>query len=164
MTKIGVLSDTHIHDLRTGIDFLQEIRDRHFQDVSCILHAGDTVNPDILMAFDDVPVYRVRGNMDPSEKGLVHKRVVPVDRFRVGLIHGWGAPQGLEERVLQEFSGQQLDVLVYGHSHYPVCHRRDGVLFFNPGSPTDRRSAPFHSVGLLEIGDTVRGRIINLDE
>jgi len=163
MTKIGVLSDTHIQDLRSGIDFLQEIRDRHFQGVSCILHAGDTVNPDILLAFDDLPVYRVRGNMDPSEKGLQVKRVVTFDHFKVGLIHGWGPPQGLEERVLQEFNGQQLDVLVYGHSHYPVCHRRDGLLFFNPGSPTDRRSAPFHSVGLLEIGDTARGQIINID-
>jgi phosphomethylpyrimidine synthase len=45
-----------------------------------------------------------------------------------------------------------------------VCCRRDGVLLFNPGSPTDRRWAPYHSVGILELGDTIEGRIIRLDD
>jgi hypothetical protein len=34
---------------------------------------------------------------------------------------------------------------------------------FNPGSPTDQRWAPCRSIGLLEIGDEIKTRIIPLD-
>jgi hypothetical protein len=162
--KIGVLSDTHIQEARQGNAFLHALAERHFADAEIILHAGDVINPDILMAFADRIVHVVRGNMDPFVKGIPNRKVIEVGGFRIGLIHGWGAPDTLEERVLREFRGDLLDCLVFGHSHHPLCRRRDGVLLFNPGSPTDRRWAPFHSVGILELGDTIEGRIIRLDD
>jgi putative phosphoesterase len=162
--KIGVLSDTHLGDLKQALPFLQALADRYFNDAELILHAGDLVNPDILMAFAGRTVHAVRGNMDLGASHLPVRRIVTVGGFRIGLIHGWGAPDTLEERVLREFRGERLDCLVYGHSHQPVCHRRDGLLLFNPGSPTDRRWAPYHSVGLLEVGERIEGRLIRIDD
>jgi ferredoxin len=101
---------------------------------------------------------------EPSVSGLHDlKRVVQLADTRIGMIHGWGAPNGIEKRVLDGFSAENIDVLVFGHSHRPVCRRAGSVLLLNPGSPTDRRSAPHHTVGLLHIGQGVEGEIIRID-
>jgi len=164
MVKIGVLSDTHLTDMSKGVSFLDHLRERFFKGVDMIFHAGDVVNPDVLMAFTGTTIHVVRGNMDPPVRGIPTRKVIEVEGFRIGLIHGWGAPDTLEEKILKEFQGQKLDAIVYGHSHAPVCRRKDGILFFNPGSPTDRRWAPYHSVGILEVGSTIQGRILCLED
>lgn len=163
MYRIGVLSDTHLSASGEALAFLSDLGEGPFAGVDMILHAGDLVDPDILHAFDRCPVLAVRGNMDPDAPGIPQKRVIEVGDARIGLMHGWGASYDLEERLLKEFHGIDLDVLVYGHSHKPVCHRRNGILIFNPGSAADRRNMPYHSVGLLEIGEEVNGSIIRLD-
>jgi putative phosphoesterase len=161
--RIAVLSDTHLPDSADAHDFLLDLVDNVLAPVDMILHAGDLVAPDLLSAFDGYPVHAVRGNMDPATVGISTKKIINVGDFTIGMIHGWGSPEGIEERALAEFSSVSLDCLVYGHSHRPVCHRRDGVLFFNPGSATDRRSMSYHSVGLLEIGREIQGTIVRLD-
>lgn len=162
--KVGVISDTHFQDLASGIATLQALAEREFAGIDTILHAGDVVNPDVLLAFDDRTVHVVRGNMDPVVPGIPVRKTIELAGFRIGLIHGWGAPATLEERVLHEFLDDRIDCLVFGHSHYPLCRRHTGILLFNPGSPTDRRRAPFHSVGMLDLGDSIEGRIIRLDD
>lgn len=164
MTRIGVLSDTHIASMRHGGAQICALVDEHFADVSMILHAGDIIDPDLLLHFAPREVYAVRGNLDPAVAGLPQKRMIEVGGFRIGLIHGWGDPGTLVSRVMAEFADASLDCLVFGHSHQPLCQRRGNMLLFNPGSPTDRRSAPFHSIGLLEIDNSIRGRIIRVPE
>lgn len=159
--KIGVISDTH---LRGPDDRLLAIVRTHFRDAGLILHAGDLVDLAVLEVFGDRDVVAVCGNMDPPRVGeeIPYKRVIEIGRFRIGLIHGWGSPVGLEDRLKLEF--ENVDCIVYGHSHSPANRVRDGILFFNPGSACDRRHARFTSVGLLEIGrDTIEGRIIDVD-
>jgi putative phosphoesterase len=103
--------------------------------------------------------------MDAPAPDLPHKRVVRIDGASIGLIHGWGAREGLVERVRREFAGTPLDCLVFGHSHVPMCHWHAGLLLFNPGSTTDRRGMLYESVGILEIDNgMISGRIISLDE
>lgn len=160
--RIGVLSDTHLPDSADAHDFLQRLIDV-LAPVDMILHAGDLVAPELLDAFSDYPFHAVRGNMDPPAAGVPIKKVIDVEGFIIGLIHGWGPADGIEERIEEEFACESLDCLVYGHSHEPACHCRDGVLYFNPGSATDRRNMPYHSVGLLEVGADIRGTIIRID-
>jgi putative phosphoesterase len=162
--RIGVIADTHLSDRPEDRRFLAGLAARHFHDAALILHAGDIVVPELLTAFLPTPVYAVRGNMDPATGDTPPKRVVTVGGLRIGLIHGWGAPAGIVERILPEFSGTPLDCLVFGHTHTPCLERRGGLLLFNPGSATDRRGQPHCSIGLLEVEDgAVRGRIIMLD-
>lgn len=154
-----MLSDTHAVASSDLSAYLEGLCDRHFAGIDIILHAGDIVDPALLHIFAPRQVYAVRGNIDPP--GHPQKRIVIVGGMRIGLIHGWGPPSGLEARVLAEFHREEIDCLIYGHSHQPVCYRRDGLLLFNPGSPTDRRAAPYHSIGLLTIdGINLRGEII----
>ena len=163
VTRIGVISDTHLHPSPDAFAFIAELVETHFSQVDLILHAGDIVAPEILLGFTHCPVLAVRGNMDPASPDLPARRVLEVSSTRIGLTHGWGSPVDLEMRLLKEFDEVDLDVLVYGHSHRPVCSYRNGILLFNPGSATDRRQMPYHSIGVLEIGDAVHGEIIRLD-
>jgi uncharacterized protein len=57
-------------------------------------------------------------------------------------------------------------VVIFGHSHAPINEKgEDGQLLLNPGSPTQRRAQPVHSIGELRIADgvVVDHRIIALD-
>lgn len=163
MLKIGVISDTHIHDLKQGVQLADLLLDDWFADVAMILHAGDVVNPSFLDLFGNIPVHAVRGNMDPPVAGIPVKRVLTVEGFKIGLMHGWGSPATLEQRLLQEFHHDSIDCLVYGHSHVPACSHIRGVLLFNPGSAADRRSEPVHTIGILEVGTSIQGRILSID-
>ncbi|BCR04799.1 phosphoesterase [Desulfuromonas versatilis] len=164
MVKIGVFSDTHFSSYYRAHDLIRHWLEGWLGDCDMILHAGDMVDPAILDAFAGRSVHAVRGNMDPPVAGIPDRKIIQVEGFRIGLVHGWGSPQGIEERVIKAFEGEALDCLVYGHSHQPACHYRGRLLLFNPGSPTDRRWAPFHSLGILSVGQEIRGEIIHLDE
>jgi hypothetical protein len=76
----------------------------------------------------------------------------------------WGAPDTLENRILKAFCGERLDGLVYGHSHCPVCHWKDSVLLFNPANRANRRWAPYHSVGILNLTERIEGCIMRIDK
>ncbi len=158
--KIGVLSDTHL--LRVTKVF-EEIFDRLLADVDVILHAGDFVSEDILTFLRKKPFYGVHGNMDPAEiKGqLPEKRVIKIGSCKVGLIHGSGSKGGLEERILAEF--QDVDVVVFGHSHRPKNEQKDGVFLFNPGTAAGYTPSGFNSIGILSLDETIHGEIIRLN-
>jgi len=164
MTIIGLISDTH---LNTAPETLIQKLNSAFKNVEKVFHAGDVVRPAVLDALEQYgQVTAVRGNMDQSEliMSLPIKRIAVVKGIRIGIIHGWGPRHNIEERVLKEFQNQQIDVIVYGHSHYAKIRKSGNCLLINPGSPTDKRHAPFHSVGILSISNGhVKGEIINLD-
>ncbi len=158
--KIGVLSDTHIpvvaSELPTAVL-------KAFDGVDLILHAGDILELSVLDALRAIaPLEAVHGNMDRWEtrQALPDKRTITAIDRRIGLAHGGGAPWSLPKRMLSEFPG--ADIIVFGHSHCALVERRENVLLFNPGSPTDTRFAPFKSYGIIEITDTVKAEIVRL--
>ena len=157
--KVGVLSDTHVHDYSVE---LERICDRYFKDVELILHAGDIVDLRALDSLLPRKVEAVAGNMDPLEvrERFPIKKVIAVEGFRVGIIHGSGSGRGIENRISAEFSA--VDCIVYGHTHHPVNHVKDRVLFFNPGSATEHSYTSVNSIGILEFGETIVGHIIHL--
>jgi predicted phosphodiesterase len=54
--------------------------------------------------------------------------------------------------------------VVFGHSHIPLHESQDGFQIFNPGSPTERRRSPHHTMGIATIQeDTVSFELITLD-
>jgi len=137
---------------------------RYAADASMVLHAGDLGDPDLLLAFDAWPVHRVLGNTDIPSQGVAVRKRLTIGCFKIGLTHGWGARREIEEKIRQAFSDQALDAIVYGHTHFPVCHWHDGILMFNPGSCVDRRTAPHCTFGILEMRETLSGTIVNIDE
>jgi putative phosphoesterase len=157
--KIGVISDTHLggHDER-----LNRIFDQYFSDCDLILHAGDLIHAEILDAFEGKNIQAVHGNMDlPSVRHrFPDKLILDINGFSVGLMHGWGSPHGIEDRLLKAVG--PVDCLIYGHTHEAANHVKDGILRFNPGSPTDKRFAEHRTIGILRVDQTIKGEIITL--
>jgi putative phosphoesterase len=155
--RLGVLSDTHVSSMA---DLPAEIVEglRH---VDRILHAGDYTGMKLVDDLRLLGDFRgVCGNMDPlAVRGVLpEKDVVEVNGRRLGLVHGWGAPLGLQRRALGCFS--DVDAVIYGHSHMAKSEDVDGVLLFNPGSATGRFPALGKTYGILTIGNAIRGEIV----
>jgi putative phosphoesterase len=157
--KLGVIADTHLTQATRD---LEELLAGPFQDVEMILHAGDITELNVLEAFGEKEIRAVHGNMDsPSVRRQLPTRCTfQAGNFRIGLIHGWGGPQGIEERIRREFDS--VDCIVYGHTHSPSQIKREGILFFNPGAFGGRSFSGERSVGLLLLGETMAGRILYL--
>jgi len=159
--KIGIISDTHIPRAATGLP--PEICTA-FKGVDLILHAGDLVEISVLDELKKIAkTEAVCGNMDEPEirKSLPQKRIISAEGFKIGLTHGYGSPFRLIDTVKKEFP-QKVDVIVFGHSHLPVNELRDGILFFNPGSPTDKIFAKYNSYGILTVNKEIKGKIVRL--
>jgi hypothetical protein len=68
----------------------------------------------------------------------------------VAVIHDAGPAKGRLGRLRAWFPG--ADAVIFGHSHIPLHERdRGGFQIFNPGSPTERRRAPHHTMGVATI-------------
>jgi putative phosphoesterase len=160
--KVGVISDTHIS--AQGGDLPGTLLNR-LRGVDLILHAGDLVVLEVLEALQAIaPVEAVAGNMDSAEvkERLPSKRIIPLEDLYVGLIHGWGSPWGLPERVSRQFA-EDVDVVVFGHSHRPWHRQVDEKLLFNPGSAGKSTFSRNRSYGILNIeGDRIWGEIVQL--
>ncbi len=160
--RVGVISDTHIPERAREIPSrVKEI----FREVDLILHAGDLVDLRVLEELGKLARWEaVFGNMDPPavRNLLPVKKIITLGNFRIGLVHGGGAPWGLVTRVRKEFQGEKLDCIVFGHSHKAYQEVIEGILFFNPGSPTNRFFSTQQTVGLLRLGEKIEGEIFTI--
>jgi len=165
--KVGVLSDTHI-GVKDNPSVLTAIVAEHFSECSAILHAGDLTHLDHFYGIipDGIPFYAVAGNMDAGTTAdqLPRRRIVELGDFRIGIVHGYGSSHEVYRIALEEFEKDDVDAIVFGHSHQAFNKRYNGRLLFNPGSPTDKRFARFRSLGILELGKTIEARIIELED
>ena len=161
--RIGVISDTHIPDKANAIP--QKVLDE-FKKVDMIIHAGDLVDLSVLEELKSTckNVKAVWGNMDPQEarKVLSEKEILGVGKYKIGIMHGYGAPNRLVELLTEIFKNDDVDLIIFGHSHSPLNEKRGNILFFNPGSLTDKILAPYNSYGIIEINDTIKAEIIKL--
>ncbi len=149
--RIGVISDTHlttpsgminsvkraIRNTRT-LEDLQTLVRQHFHEVDLIIHAGDFVELAVFeMLRELAPVEAVQGNMDGAKirREFPAQKVLNIEGCTIGLTHGSGAPQGIIDRISSLFT--DVDAIIFGHTHQPFNEKRNGILFFNPGSPTD---------------------------
>jgi putative phosphoesterase len=109
------------------------------------------------------PLEAVHGNMDEAElkRSLPRETVVEAAGARIGMVHIPGPRAGREARLAARFPG--CDAVVFGHTHVPQVERHENVWILNPGSPTERRSAPAHTLLVLEIaGGSVEPELVTL--
>jgi len=157
VTLVVVLADTHIR--RTGVRRLPDAAYEHLDRADLILHAGDILVGEVLDELGGfAPVHAVLGNNDAELVGVLPEiRSVEVDGVSIAMIHDSGPSAGRAGRMRRRFP--EADVVVFGHSHVPWDDAGvDGPLLFNPGSPTDRRSQPNHTLGTLDIDG---GRVVS---
>ena len=129
-----------------------------------MLHAGDLVDLEVFTPYTaGIDFKAVAGNMDSdwTRSRLPQSRLLEVGGFRLGLAHGWGAPEGIERRLLGVFNDKP-DIIIHGHTHKPRFDKIGEVLFFNPGSPVDLRFTKRGTVGRLTLGEEIEAEIISL--
>lgn len=153
LTRVAVISDTH---LPRGTRALPEACTRLLCTSDLILHGGDFTSAAFLEELRAIgpPVEGVYGNMDEAvlREALPRERVVEVGGRRIGMVHIPGARAGREARLAARFP--ECDAVVYGHTHVPQVERFQHLWVLNPGSPTERRAAPVHSMLVLTIRGT----------
>ena len=163
--RLVVLADTHIVPGRSRRlpDAVYEALDA----ADAILHAGDIMTADLVHELEGfAPVHAVLGNNDDGVLAGMLPETLALDLagVRVGMIHDSGPSAGRPRRMRKRFPDR--DVVVYGHSHNPVCGEGErGQLLVNPGSPTDKRRQPVATYGILELvdGRVACAEIIPLD-
>jgi putative phosphoesterase len=161
---VAVISDTH---LPKGGRTLPASCVERLRAADLILHAGDLSTLAVLEELRSYGEVRaVAGNVDTAEvRALLPARLeVELQGVRIGMVHDAGRAAGRLERLRAAFPAARA--VVFGHSHIPRHERSaDGeVQIFNPGSPTERRRAPRHTMGWARVGDgTVEFELIALD-
>ncbi|MGH8557656.1 MAG: metallophosphoesterase family protein [Methylococcales bacterium] len=124
---LGIISDTHglvrpeVHRVLDGCDL--------------IIHAGDIGKAEVLDELRHIaPVVAVRGNVD---KGAWADALPDFEVIE---------HRGRFFYVLHDVNTLDLDPLaagfdavIAGHSHIPRNEKKDGLLYFNPGSAGPRR-------------------------
>lgn len=158
--KIGLIADTHMPG---SIRELWPQVFEAFEDVDCILHAGDLHTLDIVDRLEQLaPTWVAAGNGDV---GLVDERlrdtwVIEGGALQIGMIHRFPSParksrQQLGDYMVRHFGDATPHIVVYGHTHLESIHHIDDLLCINPGSPTlpQNQSLRHGTIATLEIDE-----------
>ncbi|MBM7094425.1 metallophosphoesterase [Bacillus sp. H-16] len=148
--RIVILGDTHIP--KRG----KELPERLIKELSGadhIIHTGDWITMEVydkLKCF--APVDGVYGNADDESvrERFRDKEILIFNNLKIGLVHGHGEKKTTERRAMEAFD-ENLDCVLFDHSHIPYLRYHNKTLLFNPGSVTDKRKLPFYSFGIMTI-------------
>ena len=153
--RIAIVADTH---LPRGSRVIPPACVECIRASDLALHAGDLSTAAVLEELRALgpPVAAVHGNIDSADvrRLLPERQVVDAAGVRIGLVQDAGPARGRLARMRMAFP--DCDAVVFGHSHIPLHEEDAGFQIFNPGSPTDRRRQPRHSMG---IGHVEAGRV-----
>ncbi len=179
---LGVIADTHVPDRAPRLH-PKAVETFQQAGVTAILHAGDICVPAVLEELEHVaPVFAVRGNRDWLLPDLPQALDLQAGDLEIGLTHGHGGwSRYLIDKLQYLLHGYHLEryvsslqelfpnagIVVFGHTHRPVCEWVDGRLFFNPGSAgaANEPARTQRSVGLIHVDGSgkIKGEWIPLD-
>ena len=162
--RLAIVSDTHMPKGRRA---LPEACMARLAAADVILHAGDFIARSVyeeLLAIGP-PVHAVHGNVDTRELRdmLPETLELEFDGVRIAMVHDSGPAVGRMKRMQARFPRARL--VIFGHSHLPLLEEApDGLVMLNPGSPTERRRAPRHTMAQADIaGGGVACELVALD-
>jgi putative phosphoesterase len=161
--RIAIISDTHIP---RGPRRLPPTCVAQLRAAELIIHAGDLSTLTVLSELRGYgETVAVHGNVDEWNvvQALPATAVVEFHGQRIAIVHDAGPAQGRLGRLRRRFPG--ADAVVFGHSHLPLHETDpDGFQIFNPGSPTERRRAPRHTMGVASVeSGKLEFRLLALD-
>jgi hypothetical protein len=148
--NLALISDTH---MPKGARRLPDDCVARLEAADLIIHAGDLTELEVLREIESYgPTVAVHGNVDSAEVRAELPEALELDAngATIAVIHDAGFARGRVERLRARFS--DADAVVFGHSHIPLHERApDGFQIFNPGSPTERRRSPKHTIGVATM-------------
>jgi uncharacterized protein len=160
---IAVIADTH---MPRGVRRLPGTCVDRLAAADLIVHAGDFTGAEVLEEMSSLgpPVEAVRGNMDDLAlmERLPERRTLEVEGVWIGMVHDAGPARGRLERLRRAFP--EADAVVFAHSHMPLHEGDRDFQIFNPGSPTERRRAPSHTMGMARVAEgSIEFELVVLD-
>ncbi len=149
---IAVIADTH---LPRGARRIPDACLERIRASDLVIHAGDISTREVLEEIESCgpPVVAVHGNIDSAElrQALPEARTVDAGGAKIAVVHDAGPATGRLGRMRKRFP--DADAVVFGHSHIPLHEQNGDFQIFNPGSPTDRRRQPTHTMGIAKAQD-----------
>jgi uncharacterized protein len=161
--RLAVIADTHM-TAAGG----RRLPDRCVELIAAsdlVVHGGDIMTPEALAEIEAIgpPVRAVTGNMDGWDLRARFPEAdeIELEGATLAVVHDAGPAAGRLERMRRRFPA--ADAVVFGHSHIPLHERAEDFQIFNPGSPTERRRAPSHSMGLAQVeGGRIEFELVTL--
>jgi len=159
--KIACISDTHISDRYEALvpALLKEL-----SKADLIIHAGDFTSLEFYEELKSIkPLRAALGNLDAIElrSHLKEKETFTINKFKIGIMHGFGRPDSVLENVKKSFD-QSYDLIIFGHTHNALNEKIGKTIFLNPGSPTDKIFSSCNSYALIEIEDTINVKLVKI--
>ncbi|WP_028987769.1 metallophosphoesterase family protein [Thermicanus aegyptius] len=142
--KVLVMSDTHglLREVEEIIQFIHPDR---------VLHCGDSEMDPKISPFKEMIM--VRGNMDYASD-LPLARTLRWKGLKVTITHGHRYHVKESLHSLQDLAEETgAKIILFGHSHFPLCREIRGVLYINPGSLLRPRGYPVPTFALMELAE-----------
>lgn len=133
---------------------IEKIIDKSFKDVDLIIHLGDFTSMKVLEKLrKKKKVIGVWGNNDGKllRKELKEKEIINLNGYKIGLFHGHGTEKNTLDRVYKIFKDDDVDIILFGHSHQPMIKTKNKVLIINPGSPSKKIRERWFSYAILTL-------------
>lgn len=146
--KIIVFSDSH------GVPYAMKRAMEQHSDADLFLHLGDGCREfENLCREYSLPGQAVRGNCDMGAFDTPVTRTLEMAGCRIFLTHGheFGVKYTLTD-LLAAGKREGAHLILFGHTHNPLCSFEDGIHLLNPGSVGFSGS-----YGVVQILRTVRG-------
>lgn len=124
---IGIISDTH------GL-LRQEVKE-NLNDCELIIHGGDIGKIHIIEQLNKIGKTEfVKGNCDKTiDISIVpESKIINIGGNKIYLIHDIG-------KIETDSEKENIDIIIYGHSHKSNISQKNGILYINPGSVGPRR-------------------------
>ncbi len=118
-----------------------------------ILHLGDGLSDTDDLLFFEIPIYKVCGNNDYCSEA--RELLLTLFGKKLFMTHGhFYGVKNSTERVVFAAKKAGAEVVLFGHTHTPVCENTGEILILNPGSVGYK-----DSYGVIEI----KGKEIKID-
>lgn len=127
--KILIISDTH----RKNDNYLNVVQ--KLGKIDMVIHLGDVEGSEYTIEqAAGCPVEFVAGNND-FFSNFFSEKTLQIGKYRVMLTHGHRYNIGVGNEMLKkEAIAQEMDIVMYGHTHRPVIDISDDIIAINPGS------------------------------
>ena len=163
-TKVLIIGDTHISSLdQLPKEILNEMDHSEW-----LIHVGDFVSIKLVEELKNLKKDKfkgVYGNTDPLQirQVLPAKDIFVINEKKIGIIHPakGGIYDNTKNKVYSEFRNDNLDVIIFGHTHDPIIETFKDILFVNPGKGyvEEQYFGPAASFAILVIDETIKAEI-----
>jgi hypothetical protein len=134
--KVVIVGDTHA----TSFYNLPHQMIQLIEKAEWVIHVGDYTSPKVLHQLKKLKGEKfkgVYGNADTLQirREVPSKQIIYIAGRKIGITHpsSGGPLEHTRKKVLNEFRKNDLDIILYGHTHESGIERVENMLLINPG-------------------------------